>query len=102
MTRKAHSAFIGFLVAVPCLGSNGCLLPYAYPKLDYVPAYDPGMKIPDCYAFRVDVTAHEVDVGESSEFTLTPIALRPDGSVPPQVGVSVERGYHVFGPLNFN
>lgn len=87
---------------VPC-SITGCLLPYTYPKLDYVPGLDSVADGSEVRAFRVDVTAKQVDLGEDGSFKLTPIKLRPDGSVPGQIGMSLERGVYVAGvALNYN
>jgi hypothetical protein len=89
--------------AVPALLATGCLIPYAYPKLDYVPGTDLGPKAPDVHAFRVDVTARQVDIGETGTFTLTEIEPRADGSFPAQTRFSLERGvYLATVPLGFN
>lgn len=89
-------------LAAPALLATGCLIPYAYPKLDYVPACDVG-PASDVHAFRVDVSARQIDIGETGSFTLTEIEPRADGSFPPQVGASVERGYLVLGiAINYN
>lgn len=70
----------------------GCL-PFAYPKLSFVPRCEPGAT--EVHAFRVDVNAvNSFGTGESGEYTLSEIALRPDGSVPPQGRVTLERGYY--------
>jgi hypothetical protein len=101
MTGGPISLAITVVLAVACLLGAGCL-PYAYPKLSYVPGGDLA-RAPDCRAFRVDMTANQIDMGENGTYTLTEIVPRPDGSVPPQARVSVERGFYVFGiSLNYN
>jgi hypothetical protein len=82
----------------------GCLIPYAYPKLSHVPGYEvANPNITDIHAFRVDVTAHQADIDERDEYTLTPVTPRSDGSYPAQTKLSLERGYYVLGVVvNFN
>lgn len=91
------------LLSSPCLFAAGCLIPYAYPKLDCVPGAHVGTTTNDVSTFRVDVSAHQADIGEEGTFELTEIEPRYDGSLPAQFGASVERGYYVFGvALNYN
>jgi hypothetical protein len=91
------------IVATASLLATSCLVPYVYPKLSYVPGCPAeGPKVADIHAFRVDLSANEVDVGENGEFTLTEIVPRPDGCFPAQGRLSLEYGYYVCGPLNFN
>jgi hypothetical protein len=103
MKREVLPALICILLTVPLLCLCGCVLPYAYPKLSYVHGCVPGAGITDCYAFRVDIAADQVDIDESGHYSLTPIAPRPDGTFPPQTQVSVERGYYILGiALNYS
>jgi hypothetical protein len=80
------------------------MIPYAYPKLSFVPGSNPAdPTIADLHAFRVDLTAKQIDVGETGEYSLTPISRSADGSISPLARVSVERGYYVLGiALNYN
>lgn len=81
----------------------GCFLPYAYPNLSYVPGCEISTQMQDCHVFRVDVTAYQADAGEYDEYSVVEIPRRPDGSYPPQFGVSVDRGVYVLGGvLNYN
>ncbi|MBN9120151.1 MAG: hypothetical protein J0I06_13465 [Planctomycetes bacterium] len=100
--KRARRILCGVALLAP--GSMaGCLLPYAYPKLEYVPGADFTPAEPDVRAFRVDVEADQIDLGENSSFELTPIALRPDGRLPGQLGVSLERGVYIAGvAVNYN
>src|SRR5215470_2514887 len=99
--NRARRFLVGILFA-PCLLATGCLIPYAYPKLDYVPSTDLGAKTTDVHAFRVDVTARQVDIGEDGFIKLTEIQQRADGSFPAQTKLSLERGVYVAGvALNF-
>ena len=97
---KRGAQFLGVALFSTCLFAVGCL-PYAYPKLAYVPGYDPnGMKATEVYAFRVDVTTTDpVDGFETAEWSITEIARTSDGRFPPQTRLSVERGWNVFWPL---
>jgi hypothetical protein len=90
------------LLAPAALGA-GCLIPYAYPKLDYVPGCDLGPKVTDVHAFRVDVTADQADIDANGSYTLSEIVPKSDGTFPPQANLSLERGHYVFGVvLNYN
>ena len=101
---RGQSLLHGVVLLAFCLLATGCLFPYVYPKLAFVPGCDPaGPKVADIHAFRVDVSAHEVDVGEDGEITLTPISLGSNSSVPPQIGLSLEHGIYVLGiAVNYN
>jgi hypothetical protein len=88
-------------LGILCL--SGCLLPYAYPNLSYVPGCDLNLKMPDCHVFRVDVTAGQSDLKEDGEYTVVEIPRRSDGSFPPQFGLSIDFGVYVANPaLSFN
>ena len=95
---------LAVLLAVPCFFAAGCIIPYAYQKLSYLPGCDTaGVKAPEVRAFRVDVDAHEVDMGETGEYTIAEITARSDGKTPSQASLSLERGYYVLGgAVNFN
>ena len=97
MTRRRCCAlYCGLLLATGCL-------PYGYPKLAYVPGYDPnGRKVAEVHAFRVDVTTDRADLSETAEWSITEVARTSDGRFPPQARLSVERGFNVFGPLTYN
>lgn len=98
MTRRRCCAlYCGLLLATGCL-------PYGYPKLAYVPGYDPTnvRKAAEVHAFRVDVTTDRADLSETAEWSITEIARTSDGRFPPQTRLSVERGFNVFGPLTYN
>src|SRR4051812_35954336 len=100
--KRARRLLCGLLLAT-CTCATGCLIPYAYPKLDYIPPADPGAKAADVRAFRVDVTAHQIDIGEEGSIKLTELQPRADGSFPAQTRLSVERGVYIGGgALNFN
>jgi len=86
-----------------CLLATGCIIPYAYPKLSYVPGCNPtGPKTTDIHAFRVDVNADCADFSTTGEYTLTEITPRSDGSIPLQARLTVERGVYLIGPLTSN
>jgi hypothetical protein len=102
MNRPWVAAGFRLVLLAACFGSGGCVaIPYAYPKLDYVPGYDPGPKGPECEAFCVDVTAKQRDLGETGEYTIAEITPRADGSFPAQARLTVERG-HYFATLVVN
>lgn len=89
------------LLAAPTLFGTGCLLPYAYPKVSYIPAVSREDFPADARAFRVDVTARHADAGENGEHTIGPITPLPGGSVPPQARASLDHGIAVWGPLSY-
>lgn len=83
--------------------ASGCLLPYAYPKLDYVPGTGVGADGPVVHAFRVDATLDQIDIGEQGTFKLRAIGPLEKGRLPGQFGASLERGYYVAGgAINYN
>ena len=50
--NRARRSLCGALLA-PCFLAAGCL-PYAYPKLSYIPCAELGPEVSDVHAFRVD------------------------------------------------
>jgi hypothetical protein len=96
--------FISCCLPLGILCLSGCLIPYAYPNLSYVPGCELGTEMPDCHVFRVDVAAYQEDIGENNqEYSVVEIARLHDGSFPPQFGITVNRGFYVVGvALNFN
>jgi hypothetical protein len=77
------------------------LIPYTYPKVSHVPTLLLGSQPEDCHAFRVDVTATVVDMGETDDYLLAPLPVWPTGLVPSPTSVSLEYGMHVIGPLTY-
>jgi hypothetical protein len=92
-----RKAGIGSVVALFCTFSTGCLVPFGYPSFAYVPTAFMGKQPLDCHAFRVDVKAEIVDIGESDTYFLAPIAPTATGCLPSQTGVSLDYGFYVFG-----
>jgi len=91
--RRGSRAAVA-LGATACLLAAGCLIPYAYPKLSYVPGCEFGPEANEIHAFRVDVSEdHLFFGGDTGQYTITEISPRSDGSVPPQSRVTVERGF---------
>src|SRR6266550_219510 len=89
--NRVRRLLCGVLLA-PGVFATGCI-PYAYPKLSFVPSCDLGPDATDTHAFRLDLTADTtLLVPERGEYTLSEITPRPDGSIPPQSRVTVERG----------
>ncbi|HEV3261171.1 MAG TPA: hypothetical protein VG013_30240 [Gemmataceae bacterium] len=84
-------------IAVACLFSSGCVVPYAYPHLCCVPAVGTGPRHDEVHAFRVDVTGDILDAGESDDYVLTPVALSPGGRAPVQARLALDYGYYVIG-----
>jgi hypothetical protein len=89
------------VLAALCLAPAGCVVPYAYPKVSYIPPVDSDLHAPGSYAFRVDATAKHVDIGETAEFTLTPIGMAVGGPIPPQLDITLESGTLVWGPVTY-
>jgi hypothetical protein len=95
--------FMAACLPLGTLCSTGCMLPYAYPNLAYVPGCDFGTQATDCHVFRVDVSVHEDDVGEEGQYSIVEVERRSDGTIPPQLRLSIDRGYYVLGgATNFN
>lgn len=104
MTRARVSRLLLAAIGAASPLTAGCLIPYAYPKLDYVPGAAFAPNGSDVHAFRVDASADQLDLGESgTSFGLKPIELRPDGRLPGQIALSLERGVYVAGvAVNYN
>ena len=50
--KRARRFLCAVALLAPVVLATGCLIPYAYPKLDYVPGYDPnGMKATEVRQF---------------------------------------------------
>src|SRR5439155_9494015 len=97
-----RTALIGLAIPLVCALCAGCLVPYGYPKLSHVPTALMGEQPADCHAFRVDVTADIIDMGESDDYLLGPIPLGKSGKLPSQSKVSLDYGFYVFGiALNY-
>jgi hypothetical protein len=94
---------VSFCLPLGILFLSGCLIPYAYPNLAYVPGCELGTQMPDCHVFRLDVTAYQSDLKEDGKYTVVEIPRRSDGSFPLQLGFSVDRGIYIANPaLSFN
>jgi hypothetical protein len=79
----------------------GCLVPVAYPSFTHVPSVELGKDYDRVYAFRVDVTEKQVDLGESQCDMLTRIPLSTD-STPAQSEIAISHGVFVIGvALNY-
>jgi hypothetical protein len=75
----------------------GCMVPYAYPKVDYtmpIKVECPGEEV---HAFRVDITQHRTDVpARDATVCLTELPLNGGGEIPAQKKSSVTYGFYVF------
>jgi hypothetical protein len=84
------------LLCVSVLLAAGCI-PYAYPKLSYVPGVQTEPDTPDVHAFRVDLAAvNSFMTGETGEYTLAEITPVADGRVPAQSRLTFEHGYFLL------
>jgi hypothetical protein len=100
MGRRARIVACCLSLSILCL--TGCLIPYAYPNLTYVPSCDIGLA-PDCHVFRVDVEIKQADIDDRGDYKVVEIPRGPDGRFAPQVGFDVDRGVYVFGvAANYN
>jgi hypothetical protein len=101
MERQWRVAVACLPLGILCL--TGCLIPYAYPNLDLIPGTDIASTDPDVHYFRIDVAAHEVDLGVESRFTIDELPRRSDGGSTAQIGLSADYGFYVLGiAVNFN
>jgi hypothetical protein len=78
------------LLIAPFMLTMGCI-PYVYPKLSYVPGTELGQEASQVYAFRVDAETELTIIGRS-EYKLTEIASRADGTLPAQLQATLEIG----------
>jgi hypothetical protein len=87
----------------PLLFAGGCLMPYAYPKLDYTPPVKLDTPPGEVHAFRVDLTRYismwmPMEEDDRMVFErLTEIPVPPTVEVPAQIKLSVTSG----SDLNF-
>jgi len=93
---------VSVLIASVVLAS-GCLIPYSYPKLSYLPGVEQGPELADCHVFRVDCLVHETDNrGDNGEYTLTEVPRALDGHIPSQALWSLENKSVVVGIISAN
>jgi hypothetical protein len=74
----------------------GCMLPYAYPTVSYVPPVCVGTARDEVHAFRVDIADddHSGDyLPEKDRYVLQSLPLHPDGSFDSQIKVAVDYGW---------
>lgn len=90
------------LVCLPSL--SGCIIPYAYPKLDFTRALQLDAPPGDVRVFRVDVA--QAKSGPPATFELeqlTEISVPSSGKVTPQIQASLPTGVYFFmGALNYD
>jgi hypothetical protein len=98
--KRRWRLLVGAALLAPCIVAAGCL-PYAYPKLSYLPGAELGSEASDVHAFRVDVTVKLLLFGFTPcEYSLSEIAPNPDGRMPSKMGVTIERGaYWIWSPF---
>jgi hypothetical protein len=75
----------------------GCLIPYAFPKVDQTPLSWATEETNEIHVFRVDVTRDFIDIGGTDSHTLSEVKFLPGGWVLPQTKVSATYGLYVFG-----
>lgn len=74
----------------------GCMLPYAYPTVSYVPPVCVGPARDEVHAFRVDIADQDnssVRLPERDRYVLSPLPLHADGSSDSQVKVALDYGW---------
>lgn len=83
---------------------SGCVIPYAYPKLDFTRALQLDMPPGDVRVFRVDVA--QAKSGPPATYgweQLTEISVRDSGRVASQIKSSLPHGVYLFmGALNYD
>jgi hypothetical protein len=88
------------MLLLPAL--QGCLIPYAFPKVSQTPLLSLGETADEIHTFRVDITRDFVDISGTDHCTLTELSSWPAGWVLPQTKVSASYGIFVFGvALNY-
>jgi hypothetical protein len=91
MSRARH-LLCGVLLAFSLL-ATGCFIPYAYPKLSYVRGTELGSEVSDVRVFCVDAEMQRALYKSSDcDYKPTEITPRADGTLPPQLRVTVESG----------
>jgi hypothetical protein len=89
--KRAGRYLRGVALIALCILAAGCF-PYAYPKLSRVPSAELGSEASEIHVFRVDAKTNPALFGFSdSDYQLTAITPRPDGTVPSQYRVTIER-----------
>ena len=96
MVRRVGQLMLGL---APLLA--GCLAGYAYPKISYVPSLDVEAPPLHVRAFAVGAQSEQqLSLPASNQITLRP--LPQEKSVGPQVDVSLEHGYWLWGGLRIS
>ena len=98
-----HRAFllVVCVVCLPCVG--GCVIPYAYPKLDYTQALQLDAPVGEVRVFRVDSVQSKLDFSRSERETLAEIPVSETGQVATQIKPSLPVGVYLFmGALNYD
>ena len=97
-----HLLIAALVVCLPSL--TGCVIPYAYPKLDFTRALQLDAPPGDVHVFRVDVAQAKSGIPACYGWEqLTEIPLRDSGRVPSQIKSSVPAGAYLFmGALNYD
>lgn len=88
--NRGGRLLLGVSLIGPLTLATGCL-PYAYPKLSYVPGAELGPEVSDVHAFRVDAATDLAMLLAKCEYKLTEITPRAGGTVPSQLRVTIER-----------
>src|SRR4051812_25667117 len=94
-----------FAVCLVCLPSlSGCVIPYAYPKLDFTRALQLDTPPGDVHVLRVDVA--QAKSGPPATYgweQLTEIPVQASGKVTAQIKSSLPAGVYLFmGALNYD
>ena len=96
--NRTRRLLYGVALLAPLLLAAGCLIPYATPKMSYLPEVDPSSKSADCRVFRFDSVVHEMKMGVYPEYTLTELIPGTDGKIPSQTSVLLDHKNLVIGP----
>lgn len=90
------------LACVPSL--SGCVIPYAYPKLDFTRSLQLAASPTEVHVFRVDVA--QAKSGSPAIYgweQLTEVPVQDSGRVSPQIKSSLPHGVYLFmGALNYD
>jgi len=101
-----HRAFLLFTACVVCLPCvSGCVIPYAYPKLDFTQALQLDVPLEEVRVFRVDVAQSKGPAPAAiyARERLAEVPVAETGKVATQIKPSLPVGvYLLMGALNYD